>query len=463
MNSIFMRIISIFGIILLLTLQYFWVQNAYEMVEGNLMEKSKECLREAIDKEVIIRTGATKSDFADGGTAEELYPTGIILASVEIESAADFRVGCQDICEITGDTCSIIRVDSIFKKVIFERTGFIPKHHIKIIEDSTRLKITKQFQKAKGRKNWFSENFVNINDTLDLKDNIIGNTLFVKLTSKKSIQLDFTSPIISVITKARYIFIISILLVLLLGIILIFQYKSMLKDKEFGVFLKDFSRVLAHELRTPINDIYLLISTVLSKDFNDDQKIEQYQEESLNQCSKMLVTIDNILLIAKSEISKIHILKSQIDMRPFIEGIVDKYRDHYFMGKTLNIETECLTEDCTSFFDPELMENVLINLIENAIKYSYEKVNIHIIFSVENNHLLLRVKDDGFGISKSNMKNIFKIFGRGSKMDYRQIKGFGIGLFYVQKVIKAHNGTIEVTSEEGKGSEFIMDIPIKFS
>jgi len=462
MNSIFMRIISIFGIILLLTLQYFWVQNAYEMVEMDLMEKSKECLREAIDEEIVIRLNGTNVIMTNKSSFSENYPKSKIIASVDLKTGLDLSISYQDLYEMIGDTCSLVRIDSIFKKRIYDRTGFLPKHHIKIINDTTRLTITKQLRFSKSRKNWFSENFVNRNDTLNLKDNIIGNTLFVKLTSKRSIQLDLTSPLISVITKARYIFIVSILLVLLLGIILIFQYKSMVKDKEFGAFLKDFSRVLAHELRTPINDIYLLISTVLSKDFTDDQKIEQYQEESLNQCSKMLVTIDNILLIAKSEISKIHILKSQIDMRPFIEGIVDKYRDHYFMGKTLNIETECLTEDCTSFIDPELMENVLINLIENAIKYSYEKVNIHIIFSVENNHLLLRVKDDGFGISKSNMKNIFKIFGRASKMDYRQIKGFGIGLFYVQKVIKSHNGTIEVTSEEGKGSAFFMDIPSRF-
>jgi len=216
------------------------------------------------------------------------------------------------------------------------------------------------------------------------------------------------------------------------------------------------------QLNSPINDIYLLISTVLSKDFTDISKIEKYHKESLNQCSKMLVTIDNILLIAKSEISKIRVLKSQIDMRPFIERILDKYRNHFFMGKTLNIETQFLSEDCKAFIDPELMENAMINLIENAIKYSYEKVTICIICSVENNHLLLRVKDDGFGISNSNMKNIFKPFNRGNKMDYRQIKGFGIGLFYVQKVVKAHKGTIEVTSEEGHGSEFYMDIPSKF-
>jgi len=462
MNSRFMRIISIFGIVLLLTLQYFWVRNAYQMVEGNLMEKSKECLREAIDEEIILRTGTKKTDIIDGAKIEELYPKKRIIARIEVESPNDFKIGCQDICEMTGDTCSIMRVDSIFKKMVFNRIGYMPNHTIRIINDTIRHKLIKQLQSAENEQKWLFEIFVNKNDTFNLKDIIIGNTLFLKLTSKKSIQLDLTSPIIFVITKARYIFIVSILLVLLLGIILIFQYKSMLKDKEFGLFLKDFSRVLAHELRTPINDIYLLISTVLSKDFTDISKIEKYHKESLNQCSKMLVTIDNILLIAKSEISKIRVLKSQIDMHPFIEGIVDKYRDHFFMGKTLNIETEFLTEYSKAFIDPELMENAMINLIENAIKYSYEKVNICITCSVENNHLLLRVKDDGFGISKTNMKNIFKIFGRGSKMDYRQIKGFGIGLFYVQKVILAHKGKIEVISEEGSGSEFFMDIPSRF-
>jgi len=438
-----MRFISVAGILLLLLLQYFWVQNAYRMVERDLMEKSKECLREAIDEELYQRLNQSRVRISVKD--KSAISKGPVLSSGQINNQSDVNISLQDLELIIGNQCKVKHVDSLFTKEILKKLGFIPRHSVIIISNSKRIIRCHEF-----------------NDSIKKSEKIIGNTIFIQLNSKQSVELKLTSPTLSVITKALYIFIVSILLVLLLGIILIFQYKSMLKDKEFGAFLKDFSRVLAHELRTPINDIYLLISTVLSKDFTDDQKIEQYQEESLNQCSKMLLSIDNILLIAKSELSKISVLKSQIDMRPFIEGIVDKYRDHYFMGKTLNIETECLTEDCSSFIDPELMENVLINLIENAIKYSYEKVNIHIIFSVENNHLLLRVKDDGFGISKSNMKNIFKIFGRGSKMDYRQIKGFGIGLFYVQKVIKSHNGTIEVTSEEGKGNEFIMDIPSRF-
>jgi len=460
-----MRFISVAGILLLLLLQYFWVRNAYRMVEGDLMEKSKECLREAVNgatfnalERITIDVGKEKIK-----DTKSIDPNREVLGQFEGNDINDFNLSFQFLLEKTGKSYTLENVDSIFTKMMTEKYGFVPDHKLNYIDNNSRFKFTKELIINKN-KNIFAlgKDSIEKEYTCKINDLIYGDKVYLKLNSTKSIMLDITSPTLSVITKARYIFIVSILLVLLLGIILIFQYKSMLKDKEFGVFLKDFSRVLAHELRTPINDIYLLISTVLAKDFTDGRKIEQYQKESLNQCSKMLLSIDNILLIAKSELSKISVLKSQVDMRLHIEKIVDKYRNHFFMGKTVNIETLFLTEDCKAFIDPELMENAMINLIENAIKYSYEKVTICIICSVENNHLLLRVKDDGFGISKSNMKNIFKIFGRGSKMDYRQIKGFGIGLFYVQKVILAHKGKIEVISEEGSGSEFFMDIPSRF-
>jgi len=451
MNSRFMRIISIFGIILLLTLQYFWVQNAYEMVERDLMEKSKDCLREAIDEEMEIRTNSPKTEIIDG-TLKEARPKYKKIAMVEVVSAKDFKIGCQDICEMIGDTCSISRVDSIFKELIFNKTGQIPDYTVRIINDTTRLNLTNQLLSAKVRQ-----------DSINVKDVFIGSTLFLKLTSKKSIQLDLTSPIISVITKARKIFFVSIFLVLLLGLILVFQYKSMIRDKKFALFLKDFSRVLAHELRTPINNTYTLISTVLSKSFNDLTQIENYQKETLNQCSKMYLSIDNILLIAKSELSKIRVLKTNTDMRLFIEDIVDKYRDRFYMSKTVSIETDYPSEDCKAFIDKDLMENAVVNLIENAIKYSYRQVTIRITCSVENKHLILKVKDNGVGITEKNMKSIFRIFKRGSNMDYKQIKGFGIGLFFVQKVVKAHKGMIKVSSIEDLGTEFSIDIPSKFS
>ena len=435
-----MRFISVAGILLLLMLQYFGVQNAYQMVERDLMEKSKECLREAVDVELYQRLKESKVNISV--QRKEPESEGSLMFSGQINNQSDVNIGLQNLELFIGNHCKINQVDSIFIRTIKKSLGFVPKHSLRLISDSIR-----------------SNKYQEINDSLKRNDIIIGKTIYVQLNSKHAVELVLTSPTLSVITKARYIFFVSIFLVILLGVILVFQYKSMIKDKEFGVFLKDFSRVLAHELRTPINDIYLLISTVLSKDFSDVGKIEKYQKESLNQCSKMLLSIDNILLISKSELSEIHVLKTYTDMRAFIEKIVDKYRNQYFLGKVLNIETHYVSEDCNAFIDRDLMENAVINLIENAIKYSYKEVTISITCSIENNHLILKFKDDGVGISNENIKTIFRMFKRDSKMEFKQIKGFGIGLFYVQKVIKAHKGKIEITSDEGHGSEFSIEIP----
>jgi len=463
MNSRFMRIISIFGIILLLTLQYFWLQNAYRMVERDLMEKSKDCLREAIEEEILIRTEYSKPEIMNAeeyGKKQKDYKE---VCSIEIENSKFLKIGMQDLFEKMDNPCSITRVDSIFQTILDEKIGRIPKYKLRIINDSIRYKKTKQLLSSNYSSISLSENSKDQKKFFSTDDLFIGNNIFIKLTSDKSVELVVTSPFISVISKARKIFFVSIFLVILLGLILVFQYKSMIRDKKFALFLKDFSRVLAHELRTPINNTYTLISTILSKNFTDSIQIENYQKETLNQCSKMYLSIDNILLIAKSELSKIQVLKTYTDMRPFIEEIVDKYRDRFYMSKTVNIETDYLSEDCKAFIDKDLMENAVVNLIENAIKYSYKQVIIRITCSVENKHLILKVKDNGVGITEKNLKSIFRIFKRGSNMDYKQIKGFGIGLFFVQKVVKAHKGMIKVSSIEDLGTEFSIDIPSKFS
>jgi len=223
--------------------------------------------------------------------------------------------------------------------------------------------------------------------------------------------------------------------------------------------MKDYTKILAHEMRTPINNIYMIVSRIISTTY-DKEKNLYLSKECLNQCSKMLLGIDNILLVAKSEHTKLQITKSNVDICTFLEKIVDKYKNQAFLNKNLTITTEYATNDSTANIDPNLMENVFVNLIENAIKYSGETVDIRIFCKVENNNLRISVKDNGFGIPKSDIKDIFQLFERGKNASDTSIKGFGIGLYYVQKVIVAHQGQVSVSSEEGFGTEFTINIPM---
>jgi len=465
LNSKFIRIISILGIILLLSLQYIWLRNAYLMVERDIMEKSKECLKKAVEEDIYNRLGQ-KPDFtglsdSNSEIKDCLPPKSKILAKMDVNNTEDLNIGVQNLLKQLNIPCSAKCVDSIFQKKIFDKYGFMPKHKLKIIDNSTK------FVKYKQLNNQIKPNDITPKldsiydkDSCLVYDFVCGNTIFVKLDSSHSMELVLTSPATTIINKAKYIFIISLLLVFLIGVILVFQYTNMKKDKEFTAFMKDYTRIIAHEMRTPVNSIYLITSRLMSEKSLGIEKTIQYYKENINQCQKLLLNIDNILMVAKSEQASLSIYKKNTDMRLFIEKIVEKYRSNYFQSKIINIETQYGREECVAYIDNDLMENVFINLIENAIKYSNESVEILISCSVENDRLHLKIKDNGLGISEKDLNNIFKIYERGmNATNSNKIKGFGIGLFYVHKAVIAHKGKINIISKEGKGSEFIIDIP----
>ncbi|MEA4839920.1 MAG: HAMP domain-containing sensor histidine kinase [Bacteroidales bacterium] len=456
--SKFMRIISVMGIIALLTLQYFWLNNAYRMVERDMMEKCKGCLKEAIDEELLERMNSLKIKDISIVDQIELKPGDEIFDPRNVNEGDNFNRNIQELMIMIKCPCNIEKVDTLFLKKIQSQFDFIPKYTLRIFNDSA--KHVKVSQKTKNR--YPNMDSLNKNETASYKDVIFNNSIYVKLTSEQSIELVLTSPTKSIITKSKYIFIVSILLVLLIGVILIFQLKNMIKDKEFTKFMKDYARILAHETRTPVNDIYMLTSRLMSDDFVDPVKRKSYYNECLSQCSKLFLGIDNILLVAKSEQSKFMIIKSTVDMRVFICKIADKYRNNYFLRKDLKIEASCNSEEYIAYFDADLMENVIFNLIENAIKYSKDVLLITLSCSIENKHIFIKIKDNGIGISEKDIKHVFQIFERGKKVPSNQIKGFGIGLYYVYKVVKAHKGKVTINSTEGVGSEFIIDIPNRF-
>jgi len=457
-----MRIISVLGIIGLLTLQYFWLRNAYGMVERDIMEKSRGCLKEAVEVDLFARLDQIKIHYSSREEAKKIKPKDI-LTSGEFFKSSDLLIGMQDAMVVMGKPNSLKKLNSIFQKKLVKSLGFLPKYTLRVLDDSIIDKKTRKQTKIDlAKKLSLKSNSVIKVDSSTIYDKIIGNTIYIKMSSTKSIELILTSPAASVITKARFIFIFSLLLVLLIGIILIFQFLNMVRDKDFTAYIKDFSRITVHEMRTPVNSIYMLTSRIMSKEPMDEQRIENYHKESLNLCSKLLLSFDNLLLIAKSEKSKILVQKSQVDLKILLEKIADKYRNNFFLHKTVQITTNYESEDCKVYLDTDLIENTVINLIENAIKYSNESVVISINCSLENKHILLKVKDNGLGIPKNHLKNIFHLFTRGSMKDYKQIKGFGIGLYYVQKVVKAHQGKVSVNSEVGMGSEFVIDIPNRF-
>jgi len=394
-----------------------------------MIEKSEESLNKAIDNELFVRLKMLSIDISVQQKLKQ-EPDVKVLSREKINQSKDINASLQEGLFSFGAPCSIKRVDSLFQIRLKETIGFIPSHTIRFINISKKSKSSKF-------------------------------TIYAKVTEKQYIQVILNSPLESILRKAQFILYISALLVILIGIILITQLRSMLRENRFVSFIKEYTNSLAHDLKTPISGIFMSASQLASGIFEDKPESRQhYYQMCKDQSSKLLVTVDRILLVAKAEHSKIVPNITDTELKPYIDKIVDIRRQNNFRMKSVDLSTSFQSETMMGTFDPFLMENVLNNLIDNAVKYSNNSVKIEILCSIVSNKLQISVKDSGFGIAKNEQKHIFDNFERGSKMEGKGIDGFGIGLNYVNKVIKAHNGNISVKSEEGQGSEFIILLPL---
>ena len=169
-----------------------------------------------------------------------------------------------------------------------------------------------------------------------------------------------------------------------------------------------------------------------------------------------------VLQMAIYEKGNINFKKKEIDCHRIIQTVIKNF-ELQVHAKDGNIECLLYAEKPVIYADELHFTGIISNLIDNAVKYSYEKPEI-VVTTINDLHgLTISVKDNGIGISKDNIKKIFENFYRVPTGNTHNVKGFGIGLSYVKKMVEAHGGNIKVKSEPKQGTEFIVNIPFNHS
>ncbi|MDF1698658.1 MAG: HAMP domain-containing sensor histidine kinase [Saprospiraceae bacterium] len=232
-----------------------------------------------------------------------------------------------------------------------------------------------------------------------------------------------------------------------------------LKQKRLSELQKDFINNMTHEFKTPISSIKIA-ADVLSNNENvkSDSRLKRYASIITEQNQRLNDQVEKVLNIARLEKDNFELKKENIDVNGTLANIVQNESVRLKEGK---ISLDFKTDNIEILADPLHFTNVITTVLDNAIKYSPKNPNIEFTTEQRNNLNIIQIKDNGIGIEKDKLKQIFDKFYRVSTGDVHNVKGFGLGLFYVKNICNAHGWIIDAQSELGVGTTFIIKIPVK--
>ena len=228
--------------------------------------------------------------------------------------------------------------------------------------------------------------------------------------------------------------------------------------------IKQFTSDASHELKTPLTILKGEVEVTLRKE-RTSPEYQQTLKSNLEEINRMSQIVDDLLLLSKADSGELRLNKEDINLTEILNEVVFQMDilAHY---RKLRIETSNHHEDIHIFGDALRIRELFLNLISNGIKYTEEGGSIHITLTKENRHDLenpfvkIIVSDTGIGIDKEDQERIFDRFFRVDKARSREEGGSGLGLSICKWIVEAHQGEIEVESEIGKGSSFIVKLPL---
>jgi two-component system phosphate regulon sensor histidine kinase PhoR len=262
-----------------------------------------------------------------------------------------------------------------------------------------------------------------------------------------------------IIAEMGTLFITSVILILVVFVLFWRTILSLLKEKKIWEHTTDFLNNMTHEFKTPLTNI-ALASKMLMKDSTNKQpdKIKHYSEIILEENEKLNLQIEQVLSMTALERGEIPLQKMELDFHQLINDTL-KCIGIQIENQQGNIKLNLLAEIFVILGDKTHLTNALCNLIDNAIKYAKEKPDITIHTYNRGKFLVMEVSDNGIGIEKKYQKKVFDKFFRIPTGDIHNVKGFGLGLAYVKKIVEIHQGIIEIKSEPNKGTIFTISLP----
>lgn len=236
--------------------------------------------------------------------------------------------------------------------------------------------------------------------------------------------------------------------------------KTLLNQKKLSEIKSDFINNMTHELKTPLATISLAIDAMRNeKVLNDKEKTKYFSGIIKEENKRMNRHVETILQAALMEKQELQLSLKQLHVHEIINNVLENY-ELQLKDKKGKVDLQLNAKNDVINADEIHFTNLISNLVDNAIKYSKDKLLIKITTTNTNKTVMISVEDNGIGMTKENAKRIFEKFYRVHTGNVHNVKGFGLGMSYVKIVIDAHKGKIKVDSTLGKGTTFTVEMPM---
>ena len=344
------------------------------------------------------------------------------IQKIKISSdTTKFLKGIQSVAiALDNDDINFTKLDSIFTNQLSKK-GIKTPHYLILIDKDIKVGGS---NKAK-----------------DIELSLFSNSKSTFLRPDQNLRAYYEDPTIQALKKSSTGILLSLLLSLSVIFCLIYLLKIISTQKELAEIKNDLINNITHEFKTPIATISTAIEAIESFNVTDNkEKTKQYAAISAFQLKKLHVMVEKLLETATLDSESLMLQKEPTNIVDLIAKIAKKFEllTKKEIKFTTNIDSKILKIDLFHF------ENAVSNLVDNAIKYGGDiiEININPVLNVTE----ISVADNGKGIDKSHQERIFDKFYRVPKGNTHDVKGFGIGLYYAQKIIEKHNGSINISS-----------------
>lgn len=272
-----------------------------------------------------------------------------------------------------------------------------------------------------------------------------------KLLTEDSMYVSVIDWEMIIFERMKMILLLSLLSILTLITLFVIAIKALIKQKKVSDVKTDFINNITHELKTPLTTLGISTKILERKDIRENEaQFNNILNTISRQNNRLQNLIDQVMANSLGE-DEIELQKEKIDGESFLKAIVDDFKIAF---PKVTLETHFNANETSLVLDKFHLTTAILNVLENAVKYGSNTITIKT--ELIKNQFNISIKDDGIGISKNKHSLLFDKFYRVEEGNLHNAKGLGLGLFYVKQIIKAHQGTIDVISDLGKGSEFTI-------